>query len=89
MSAGLGREEGRDSAVADRGKSLWRYVNRRPSLALSLLFLAFVVVAAVMSPVLPFDAYRQDILHRNAPPSLQHWLGTDELGRDQAARIAI
>jgi ABC-type dipeptide/oligopeptide/nickel transport system permease subunit len=64
-------------------------VRRNPTLVLSLAFLAVVVAAAMLSPFFPYDAYRQDILHRNAAPSVRHWLGTDELGRDMAARLAV
>ena len=84
----------RASALASRtdrsrGASLLTFVRRNPALAASMLLLALVVAAALLSPVLPYDAYRQDILHRNAPPSAAHWLGTDELGRDMAARLAV
>jgi ABC-type dipeptide/oligopeptide/nickel transport system permease subunit len=72
-----------------RGASLLNFMRRNPALAASMLLLALVVAAALLSPVLPYDAYRQDILHRNAAASAAHWLGTDELGRDMAARLAV
>jgi len=72
-----------------RGTALLRLARRNPALLASLVLLAIVSAAAILSPLLPYDAYRQDILHRNAPPSLQHWFGTDELGRDLAARLAV
>jgi ABC-type dipeptide/oligopeptide/nickel transport system permease subunit len=72
-----------------RGASLLNFMRRNPALAASILLLALVVAAALLSPVLPYDAYRQDILHRNAAPSAAHLLGTDELGRDMAARLAV
>ncbi len=75
--------------VEPRGIALLRFARRNPALVASLLVLAVVTAAAVLSPVLPYDAYRQDIIHRNAPPSAQHWFGTDELGRDMAARLAV
>ena len=68
---------------------LGRSARARPALTVSLLLLLLVVALAVFSPLLPYDAYRQNILHRNEVPSLKHWLGTDELGRDMVARIAV
>jgi len=77
------------AANPGRGTALLRLVRRNPALVASLALLAIVVAAAILSPLLPYDAYRQDILHRNARPSLQHWFGTDELGRDMTARLAV
>lgn len=72
-----------------RSVRLFRLAYRHPALTASLLLLVVVIFAALLSPVLPYDAYRQDILHRNAPPSTAHWFGTDELGRDVATRLAV
>ncbi|MDI5791019.1 hypothetical protein PO124_29360 [Bacillus licheniformis] len=34
------------------------------------------------SLLLPFDPLRTDMANRLQPISMQHWLGTDHLGRD-------
>lgn len=51
---------------------------------------ALVLIAAtsLLAPVLaPFDPDRIDMANRLAGFSLQHWLGTDHLGRDEFSRL--
>ena len=50
---------------------------------LSLAVLAVVIVCAAGAPWLaPYAPQRMDIAHRLAPPSGQHWFGSDDFGRD-------
>jgi ABC-type dipeptide/oligopeptide/nickel transport system permease subunit len=64
-------------------------IRSKPGLTVAIAFLVLIVVVAASASFLPYDAYRQDLLHRNSPPSLDHILGTDELGRDMLTRLAI
>ena len=50
--------------------------------------LAAVVLLALLGPWIepyPFDEF--DVVSRLAPPSLLHWCGTDEFGRDVLSRL--
>jgi peptide/nickel transport system permease protein len=48
----------------------------------------FVVVAAVLAPVLaPYDPMRSNFRDRLAAPSAAHWFGTDHFGRDLLSRV--
>ena len=62
---------------------------RRPALPwLAAAPVAVQAVAAAAAPWLaPFGPDRQDILARLKAPSLAHWLGTDNFGRDILSRI--
>lgn len=53
-------------------------------LALLMLFAAMALFAPVVAPA---DPSALDLVHRLAPPSRAHWLGTDELGRDILSRV--
>ncbi|MCI9141361.1 MAG: ABC transporter permease [Lachnospiraceae bacterium] len=53
--------------------------------AIVILFFAFCAIA---SPLMaPCDPYEQDLSNRLAGASPEHWLGTDQLGRDLYSRI--
>ena len=55
---------------------------------IGLVLLAFVVVLAIVGPgVTGHSPTVQDLEHGMQPPSVHHLLGTDELGRDIAARV--
>ena len=56
-------------------------------LRVAAVLLAALVVATVLGPMLAPDPQAIDLMARLAPPSAVHWLGTDELGRDQLARL--
>ena len=80
----------RSSAMPARAGFLGYLVRRGNYLAIiALVLTSAFVLAAVFAPLLYSweSATRVDILNSLAAPSLQHPLGTDEIGRDLLARI--
>jgi peptide/nickel transport system permease protein len=70
----------------------WRYVwyqlRRSPLALLGLAIIAIVLLVMAGAPLIaPYDPNHLDLLHRLAPPSLEHWFGTDEVGRDLLSRV--
>ncbi len=66
---------------------LLRRLVRRRLVLVSLLILLVVVVAAIGAPwIAPYAPRKMAIAHRLAPPSMAHWFGTDEFGRDTLSR---
>ncbi len=80
-SAGLLPAE--PQAAVRRSSSPWR----QPLAVFGMLVvLAWIVVAVFATLIAPSDPLAQDFVQLKAP-SAQHWLGTDELGRDVLSRI--
>ncbi|WP_309084653.1 ABC transporter permease [Chelativorans sp.] len=52
-----------------------------------LIILALIAMAAFAPWIAPYSATGQDLANRLVPPSAQHWMGTDELGRDIFSRV--
>jgi peptide/nickel transport system permease protein len=56
---------------------------------LGLGILAVLAAVALVGPSLTQDPYAQDLMRALQRPSAEHWLGTDQLGRDLLARIVL
>jgi len=48
-----------------------------------------LLLLLVLPSLLPLDPYRVDLDGLLKPPSLTHWLGTDDTGRDLLARLVL
>ena len=70
-----------------RPSVLARLARNRSALIGGAVVLAFVLMA-VFAPLLPLaDPLKSNFLAIRKPPSELYWFGTDELGRDQVARL--
>ena len=65
---------------------LRRVLSRKGAFA-SALFLAVLILAAILADRLPFDPLAQDLASALEGPSAVHWFGADELGRDIFGRV--
>ena len=76
----------------DRKYSLWRDAVARlmanKLAVISLALVIFLIIIALIGPyITPYDFLSQDLNARSQPPSWEHWMGTDYLGRDVLSRI--
>jgi peptide/nickel transport system permease protein len=73
-------------------RNLWQdavrqFVKNRLAVG-GLIVIALFIFAALFGPYLaPYDFLDQELDNTLQPPSAEHWLGTDELGRDIFSRI--
>ncbi|MGI4796333.1 MAG: ABC transporter permease [Janthinobacterium lividum] len=78
----------RSQAAWGRRYRLWLQFRSNPLAMAGLIVALFLIVVSLAAPLLTNqDPGAQDLAHRLARPSAQHWLGTDELGRDIYSRV--
>src|SRR6478736_3749171 len=72
-------------------RNLYRFLIRnRLNLFGTIIVALFFILAIFGSVLAPHSAYQQDIKYAKLlPPSSEHWMGTDELGRDVMSRIMV
>jgi peptide/nickel transport system permease protein len=73
----------RQAVLGNAWRGLLSIVSNPAALA-GLIIIAVLVLMAAFAPLLAggVSPLSQDLANRLAPPSAQHWFGTDELGRD-------
>jgi len=69
-------------------KLIIRKFKKRRSSVIALIILCVIILSVIFAPVISkHDPYEYDFARAKQPPSKEHILGTDELGRDYFARI--
>lgn len=88
MSAVLPTPGAPAAAAAPRRSGLLARLARDRIALVSAIVLGVIVLAALFAPwVAPYDPYYTDLSKPMAPPSAEHWFGTDNTGRDMLSRV--
>src|SRR5690606_29171412 len=63
-------------------------IGRNPLAVLGAVIIVLLIVCAVFAPAIATHSpTAQTLSERLLPPSAEHWMGTDELGRDIWSRV--
>jgi len=78
------------AGLASRFLTAVQELYRRPASAIgSTIFVVFVLMALVGPFIAPYGSNEQIVADARQPPSLDHWFGTDNLGRDIFSRVVL
>lgn len=65
-------------------------ISGNPVTGFAFALLVLIVIAAVFGPwLVPHDPLASNTTQALKPPSLRHWFGTDQLGRDVFSRVVV
>lgn len=66
---------------------IWRAIVSSRLNTFSFFFLLILIVFSIAAPLFPFSPTATDVTNVWQAPSLSHWFGTDDLGRDYFIRV--
>lgn len=81
-----------ETVVLEKGVSLWqdawyRLTRNKMAVASLCLIILFATLALLTPWIVPYSFEAIDFQQMNQLPTLAHWFGTDELGRDLFTRV--
>lgn len=85
-------EEGIDESrppLSARQRFVKRFLRQKTAVAAAAYLLVMVLIALFANVVAPQSPDATSLTNSFAPPSLDNWLGTDQLGRDVLSRLIV
>ena len=80
----------RMQARLGRGYRILLALAKNPLAVVGAIIVALLVITALAAPLIATaDPIAQNLAQRLLPPSAEHWMGTDELGRDIWSRVVF
>lgn len=79
--AGYGKKENRAKTI------VLRLFSNKLAIAAAIILILVILIAIFAPHITPYKYDAMDLSNKNQSPSLQHWFGTDDLGRDILSRI--
>jgi len=70
-----------------RRQRTWRRFRNHPGAVTGSIILTVMIISVLLAPLSPYDPETSNVAEKFQPPSWQHPMGTDALGRDMLTRI--
>ncbi|MGP0576892.1 ABC transporter permease [Paenibacillus peoriae] len=77
-----------NAAAIPKRKTFWRLLFGNKLALIGFIFIVcWTLIAILSSWIVPHDPYVTDPANKLLPPSVEHWFGTDNYGRDILSRV--
>jgi len=71
-----------------RASVFWRKFRHKRTAVFGAVLVIILILLSLADPVIaPYSPDKQDLSQKLRPPSVSHWMGTDEYGRDVLSRM--
>lgn len=78
----------KESQKIKRWKAFYKKFKRNKLALIGGYIVLFYILVAIFAPIIsPQDPFKIDLVNKLQPPSMDHWMGTDDKGRDILSRL--
>ncbi|SHJ71097.1 oligopeptide ABC transporter permease [Paramaledivibacter caminithermalis] len=82
------QKKNEEQEVVGLWEMVWANFKKNKLAVFGLIAISILILLVILAPIItPYERDAVDLLNAEQPPSMSHWLGTDELGRDYFTRI--